>query len=170
MKNKKQNKNQKDRKKRMPQSVIEIRRTSKKTQGGNRIGFTALVAVGDGKGKVGLGLGKASDVRSAIQKGVRIAEKKMVKIPQQKTTIPFSIEHKRKSTKILLKPAREGSGLIAGGPVRQIADVAGIEDLVAKVFGSRNKSNCAYAVWEALQKIKKIQEKHKVIDELKAKS
>jgi small subunit ribosomal protein S5 len=170
MKNNKQNKNQDDRRKRMPQSVIEIRRTSKKTKGGNRIGFTALVAVGDGKGKVGLGLGKANDVRSAIQKGVRIAEKRMVEVPKRETTIPFGIEHKLKSTKVLLKPAKEGSGLIAGGPVRKIAEVAGIKDLVAKVFGSRNKSNCAYAVWEAFKKIKKIQEKHKVINNLKAKS
>ncbi len=160
MADKNKNNNQKNRKERMPQSVIDIRRTSKKTKGGNRIGFTALVVVGDKKGKVGLGLGKAKDVRTAINKAVRLAKKKMIKIPLVDKSIPFPIEYERKSTKVLLKPAQEGSGLIAGGPVREVASTAGIEDMVAKIFGSRNKSNSAYAAWEALKEIKKIKEKH----------
>jgi len=161
MTNNKKNKNQNQRREeRMPQSVIKITRTSKKTQGGNRIGFTALVAVGDGKGKVGLGLGKAKDVRTAIHKGVRLAKKKMVKVPLQGTTIFSPIEYKYKSTKVLLKPVGEGTGLIVGGAVREIAKVAGIEDLVAKIFGSRNRVNCAYAAWEALKKLQRIKEKH----------
>lgn len=156
----KQGKNQEEKKDHLIQSVINISRTSKKTKGGNRIGFTALMVVGDGKGSLGLGLGKAKDVRSAIDKGVRLAKKRMVEVPLEGMTIPFSIEHKKKSTKILLKPAKEGTGLIAGGPVREVANAAGIEDLVAKVFGSRNKSNVAYAAWEGLKKIKRIKEKH----------
>ncbi len=162
--NKKKENNQERKDDRLIQSVIDIRRTSKKSKGGNRIGFTALMVVGDGKGKVGLGLGKAKDVRSAIHKGVRLAKKKMVEVPMEKTTIPFSIEHKKKATKILLKPARKGSGVIAGGPVRDLANATGIEDLVAKTFGSRNKANVAYAAWEALKKIKKISQKHEFIN------
>lgn len=161
MANKKnQEKNQDKKEERLIQSVIDIRRTSKKSKGGNRIGFTALMVVGDGKGKVGLGLGKAKDVRTAIHKGVRLAKKKMVKVPMKETTIPFTIEYKRKSTKVLLKPAKKGSGVIAGGPVRDLAKATGIEDLVSKSFGSRNKANVAYAAWEALKKIKKIDKKH----------
>ncbi len=153
--------NNQDKKDRMLQSVVDIRRTSKKTQGGNRIGFTALMVVGDGKGKVGLGLGKARDVRTAIQKGVRIAKKNMVKISLKGKTIPFSIDHEFKSTKVVLKPAKEGMGVIAGGAVRDIANAAGIENLVAKTYGSRNKANCAYTTWEALVKIKEIEEKNR---------
>ncbi len=160
---KKKNQNQREERERLPQSVIQIKRTSKKTKGGNRIGFTALLVVGDGKGKIGLGLGKAKDVRTAIHKAVRLAKKRMVKIPLEKTTIPFPIEIKKKSTKIMLKPAKEGTGLIAGGPVRDIANAAGIEDLVAKIFGSGNRANSAYATWEALKEIKKIQDKHDFI-------
>jgi len=161
---KEKNQNQQEERERLPQSVIQIRRTSKKTKGGNRIGFTALLVVGDGKGKVGLGLGKAKDVRTAIHKGVRLAKKRMVKVPIEGTTIPFPIEFKKKSTKVMLKPAKEGTGLIAGGPVRDIANAAGIEDLVAKIFGSGNRTNSAYATWEALRKIKEIKDKHDFIN------
>ncbi len=155
--------NQEEEQDRLIQSVINISRTSKKTKGGNRIGFTALMVVGDGKGSLGLGLGKAKDVRTAINKGVRLAKKKMVEVPLEGKSIPFAIEHKKKATKILLKPAKQGTGLIAGGPIRDIADAAGIQDLVAKVFGSRNKSNVAYAAWEGLKKIKRVREKHQFL-------
>lgn len=156
MKNNKQN----QREERMPQSVIDIRRTSKKTKGGNRIGFTALVVVGDGKGGVGLGLGKATDVRTAIDKGVRLAKRRMVTIPLENKTIPFKINYKTKSTRVILKPAKPGTGLIAGGAVREVASTAGIENLVAKILGSRNKSNAARTTWQALKKMKKIKEKN----------
>jgi small subunit ribosomal protein S5 len=166
-KKKKNNNNQEEEKDQLRQTVINIRRTSKKTKGGNRIGFTALMVVGDGKGKLGLGLGKAKDVRTAINKGIRLAKKRMIKIHLQGTTIPYPIEHRKKSTKVLLKPAREGTGLIAGGPVRDLSNAAGIENLVAKIFGSRNKANCAYATWEALKKLKSIKEKHDYIKKSK---
>ncbi len=158
-KNKK--KNQEKNKNRFYQSVVEIKRTSKKTKGGDQIGFTALMVVGDQKGKVGVGLGKAKDVRSAIQKGVRLAKKKMVKIPLEGTTIPCPIQHKKKAAEILLKPAPEGSGLIAGGAVREVVNAAGVKDIVGKILGTRNKAVNVWATWEALQKIKLVVEKHK---------
>lgn len=157
-KNKK--KNQKRNKDRFYQSVVEIKRTSKKTKGGDQIGFTALMVVGNQKGRVGVGLGKAKDVRSAIQKGVRLAKKKMVKVPLEGTTIPCPIQHKKKAAVILLKPAPEGSGLIAGGAVREVVTAAGVKDMVGKILGTRNKSVNVWATWEALQKIKLVVEKH----------
>ena len=135
------------------ESVIQIKRVSKKTKGGNQISFTALVVVGDGKGKVGVALGKAKDVASAIRKGMKLAKKKMIKIFLRGTTIPYSVECKKKAARVLLKPARGGSGLIAGGPVRVIASAAGIKDLVAKILGSRNKANNVWVTYEALKKL-----------------
>lgn len=161
MANKKNKKNQRRNKDRMHQSVVEIKRTSKKTKGGNQIGFTALMVVGDQNGKVGIGLGKAKDVRTAIQKGVRLAKKKMVRVPIEGTTIPCPIQHKKKAAEILLKPAPEGSGMIAGGAIREVATAAGIKDMVGKILGTRNKSVNVWATWEALQKIKLVVEKHK---------
>ena len=135
------------------ETVVEIKRVSKKTKGGNQISFTALMVVGDRKGKVGVALGKAKDVVSAIKKGVRLAKKKMIKIPVADTTIPHGVMYKNKAAQILLKPARKGSGLIAGGPVRIIASAAGIKDLVAKIIGSRNKAVNVWATWEALKEL-----------------
>lgn len=134
------------------EEVIEIKRVSKKGKGGNQIAFTALIAVGDGKGKVGVGLGKAKDVSSAIQKGIRLAKKRMVLLAVKGTTIAYQVERKQKAARILLKPARPGSGLIASGPIRAIASVAGIKDLVAKMLGSRNKMTNIIATWEGLKK------------------
>lgn len=153
-------KNQKRNGDRLYQSVVEIKRTSKKTKGGDQIGFTALMVVGDQKGKVGIGLGKAKDVRTAIQKGVRLAKKKMVKVLLDGTTIPCPIKHKKKAAEIMLKPAPEGSGMIAGGAIREVATAAGIKDMVGKILGTRNKSVNVWAAWEALQKIKLVVEKH----------
>ncbi len=161
MANKNNKKNQKRNRDRLYQSVAEIKRTSKKTKGGNQIGFTALMVVGDQNGKVGIGLGKAKDVRTAIQKGVRLAKKKMVQVPVEGTTIPCPIQYKKKAAQILLKPAPEGSGMIAGGAIREVATAAGIKDMVGKILGTRNKSVNVWATWEALQKIKLILEKHK---------
>lgn len=134
--------------------VVEIKRVSKKTKGGNQISFTALVVVGDGQGRVGVALGKARDVSSAIRKGARLAKKAMIKVPLKGTTIPHPVEHKLKAARVLLKPAREGSGLIAGGPVRIIASAAGIKDLVAKILGSQNKAVNTWATYEALKLLK----------------
>ncbi len=142
----------------MEETVIEIKRVSKKTKGGNQISFTALVVVGDGEGQVGVALGKAKDVASAIRKGARLAKKNLIKVPLKGTTIPHPIEHRFKAAHILLKPARPGSGLIAGGPVRVVASAAGIKDLVAKILGSRNKAVNTWAAYEALKLLKPLGE------------
>jgi len=136
------------------EKVIQIKRVSRKVKGGNRISFSALVAVGDKKGKVGIGLGKSSDVRSAIQKAVRKAKRSMFAVSLRGTTIPHEIRVKYGAAKILLKPAPRGSGLIAGGPVRVVAELAGIKDLSAKILGTRDKTNNAYATVTALKKLR----------------
>ncbi|MFH1561594.1 MAG: 30S ribosomal protein S5 [Patescibacteria group bacterium] len=136
------------------ETVVQIKRVSKKTKGGNSISFTALVVVGDGQGMVGVALGKAKDVSSAIGKGMRLAKKRFGKVALVGQTIAHPIEYKKKGARILLKPAREGSGLVAGGPVRVVADAAGIKDLVAKMLGSRNRNANVWATWEALTGLK----------------
>lgn len=135
------------------EKVVQISRVSKKTKGGNQVGFSALLVVGDRKGKVGVGLGKASDVLSAIQKGIKKAKQKMIVIPLDGTTIPFAITVKRGAGKVMLKPASKGTGVIAGGPVRAVVEVAGVRDVVAKIMGSDNKASSVYATFEALKQI-----------------
>src|SRR3990172_11122393 len=131
------------------ENVIEIKRISKKTQGGNQIRFSALVVVGDKKGKVGVALSKAPDVRSAIRKSISAARKKMIKVPLRGTTIPFSVEQKFSAAKVLLKPAPAGSGIIAGGPMRVVLEAAGIRDASGKILGTKNKASNIYATLAA---------------------
>lgn len=138
------------------EKVVQISRVSKKTKGGNQAGFSALLVVGDRKGKVGVGLGKASDVLSAIQKGIKKAKQKMIVVPLDGTTIPFAITVKRGAGKVMLKPASKGTGVIAGGPVRAVVEVAGVRDVVAKIMGSDNKASSVYATFEALKQISKL--------------
>lgn len=134
--------------------VIEIKRVSKKTKGGNQIGFTALVVVGDKEGSIGIAHSKAKDVASAIRKAERRARRMVRKIDydEEARSLKYSVEIKYKSTKILLKPAKKGTGLIAGGPVRTIAESVGLENLVAKIIGSRNKSAVVRGTFNALMK------------------
>ncbi|MFC1649912.1 30S ribosomal protein S5 [Patescibacteria group bacterium] len=146
-------------KKEFEESVIEIKRISKKTKGGNTIRFSALVVVGDRKGKVGVALSKAPDVRSAIMKSVEKAKKDMITVPLVGTTIPYSIRVKYGAAKIMLKPAPSGSGVIAGGPMRMVFEAAGIRDVVGKILGTRNKTSNVYAVMDALVKLNKISKK-----------
>ncbi len=136
------------------ETVINIRRISKKTKGGNRIGFSALVVVGDKKGRVGAGLGKAPDVRSAIQKSINYAKKHLLTVPLRKGTIPHRVMVKFGAAKILLKPAPAGTGIMAGGTLRTVVEAAGVENIVGKVLGSRNKINNVYATIKALGKFK----------------
>jgi small subunit ribosomal protein S5 len=138
------------------EKVIQVSRVSKKTKGGNKMGFSILMVVGDRKGRVGVGLGKSKDVMSAIRKGVKKAKKKMINVPLDGTTIPFSITTKLGSGKVLLKPAPKGSGVIAGGPVRAVVEAAGIRDISSKIMGSGNPSVSVYATFEALNQISKI--------------
>ena len=138
------------------ETVVDIRRVSKKTKGGNQMRFSALVVVGDKKGKVGVALAKAPDVRGAIQKAFSSAKRKMIEVPLTGTTIPCSVEEKFSAARIILKPAPPGSGIIAGGPMRVVLESAGIKDAVGKILGTRNKISNVYATVEALKTIKKI--------------
>lgn len=138
------------------EKIIQISRVSKKTKGGNKMGFSILMVVGDKKGRVGVGLGKAGDVLSAIRKGVKKAKKKLITIPMDGTTIPFAITVKHGAGKVLLKPAPKGSGVIAGGPVRAVVEAAGIRDISSKIMGSDNQASSVYATFEALIQIKRI--------------
>ncbi len=143
----------------LSETVIEIRRISKKTKGGNRIRFSALVVVGDKKGRVGAGLAKALDVRSAVRKAVEQARKRMIKVPLVGTTIPFNAVKKYSAARVMLKPAPSGSGIIAGGTMRVVLDAAGIRDAVGKILGSRSKIANVYATLSALQEIAKLEKK-----------
>ena len=135
------------------ETVVEIRRVSKKTKGGNTIRFSALVVVGDKKGKVGIGLAKAPNVSSAIKKSFESAKRKMITVPLRGTTIPYSVNEKFSAAKILLKPAPAGSGIIAGGAIRVVLEAAGIRDAVGKILGTNNKTSNVYATLEALKTI-----------------
>ncbi len=134
--------------------TIQVNRISKKTKGGNRIRFATLIAVGDKKGRVGIGLAKAADVASAIAKATRYAQNHMVTVVMKGSTIPHEVRLKWGAARILIKPAPEGSGVIAGGPVRAIMEVAGIKDVVAKILGTNNKATNVYATFEALKMLK----------------
>ncbi len=146
---------QEEKKEELTTKVIEIKRVSKKTKGGNQIGFTALVAVGDHQGRLGVALAKAKDVSSAIRKAARRAEKILITIPLrgQEKTLPYPLTTKFKATRLLLKPAPLGTGLIAGGAARSILEVSGLENIVVKIFGSRRKTTVAYAVFKVLQQL-----------------
>jgi small subunit ribosomal protein S5 len=136
--------------------VVQVNRVSKKTSGGNKIGFSILVVLGDRKGRVGAGLGKAGDVLSGIRKGSAYAKKHMVTVPlHEDRTIPHRIELKYGAAKILLKPAPRGSGIIAGGAVRVILELSGLKDVVGKMLGTNNKITNVYATLEALKKLRK---------------
>lgn len=143
------------------EKVIQVNRVSKKTKGGNRINFSVLSIVGDKKGRVGAGLGKAPDVVSAIKKGMARAKKNLITVPMKDTTITHEVRVKRGAAKILLKPAPAGTGIIAGGPVRAVVSVAGIQDVVAKIMGTNNKISNVYATLEALKKLKPLEGRRK---------
>ena len=138
------------------EKVIQISRVSKKTKGGNNVGFSVLMVVGDRKGQVGVGLGKAKDVVSAIKKIIKKAKKKMITVPLNGTTIPFAITVKKGAGRVMLKPAPKGSGVIAGGPVRSVVEAAGVRDISSKILGSENQSSSVYATFEALKQIQRI--------------
>lgn len=138
------------------ETVVDIRRISKKTKGGNTIRFSALVVVGDKKGRVGIGLSKASDVSSAIRKSIESAKRRFIKVPLKGTTLPYSVQEKFSAAKVLLKPAPPGSGIIAGGPMRVVLEAVGVRDAVGKVLGTSNKTSNVYATLKALETIARI--------------
>lgn len=145
------------------ETVIEVKRISKKTKGGNMIRFSALVVVGDKKGKVGVGLAKSLDVSLAIKKSIEAAKKRLIEVPLRGTTVPYSITEKFSAAKILLKPAPPGSGIIAGGPIRVVLEAAGVRDAVGKILGSKNKASNVYATLKALKTISEIEKRKEAL-------
>jgi len=132
------------------EKVVKIKRVSKKTTGGNYVTFSALVVVGDKKGKVGIGLGRSLEVPPAIQKAISYAKKHMINVPIRNKTIPHEVRVKFKAARILLKPAPEGTGLKVGSVTRVILDLAGVENASGKIIGSRNQIVNTYAIMKAL--------------------
>jgi small subunit ribosomal protein S5 len=137
------------------EKIVQVNRVSKKTKGGNKIGFSVLVVVGDKKSRVGVGLGGAPDVSSAVKKAVGYAKKHLFTVPMKGTTIPHIVQVKRGAAKVLLKPAPPGTGVIAGGAVRAVVEAAGIRDIVSKILGSKNQASNVYATLEALKLLKR---------------
>ena len=145
------------------EEIVQVNRVSKKTKGGNKIGFSVLTVAGDKKGKVGVGLGKAPDVSAAIKKGVSLAKKHAIDVPIINGTIPFEFNIKLGAAKIILKPAPPGSGVIAGGAVRSVVSLAGIQNISSKVLGTKNQASNVYATIEALKRLAERYEREKYL-------
>ena len=136
------------------EEVIQIDRVTRVVKGGRKLRFRATVAIGDRKGRVGIGLGKSHEVTGAIQKGIAKAKKDLIKVKLDGTTVPHELKIKYKSAKILLMPAAKGTGLIAGGTVRKVLELAGVKDVLSKSFGTTNKVNITRGTFEALQQMR----------------
>ena len=132
------------------EKVILIRRVTKVTAGGKNLRFNALVALGDSRGHVGLGLGKAGAVPDAVRKGVSIARRNMIRVPIDGTTIPHAIQSKYRASKVLLRPAVPGTGVLAGATVRAVVELAGVKDILTKSLGNPNPINLARSTMDAL--------------------
>jgi small subunit ribosomal protein S5 len=154
-----QNRDMRDEKKdRFEDRVVSVARVSKTVKGGRRMSFSALVVVGDRQGTVGFGLGKAGEVPEAVRKAVAQARKSLVTVPLDKETIPFVVNAKFGASVLLLSPAPEGTGIVAGSAVRAIAELAGIPNIMAKIQGSRNPHNVVKATFRGLKQLKSIEE------------
>jgi len=138
----------------LTEKLIHVNRVAKVVKGGKNLSFSALVAVGDGNGQVGIGMGKAKEISQAIQKAGAVARKNLATIPLAGTTIPHEITVKYGAAKVLLKPASPGTGVIAGGSIRAVLEVAGIQDILTKSLGSCNPINVVKATMDALTQLR----------------
>lgn len=155
--------NRKREKPEFDQKLLDLARVTRVVKGGRRFSFRATMVIGNRKGKVGVGVSKGSDVSDAVNKAVNDAKKSMIEVKTQGTTITHEINEKLGSAKVMLKPARKGRGIVAGGPVRTVVELAGIKDIVSKSMGSSNKLNVARATISALSKLEEpIEKKEKV--------